>query len=735
MALRRLLLKLKLINEQLVDRESPTDLLPIGFFAACRCFDERKAIALVAKELGLESRTFDRSSEQASLALLDQPVFAPVDLATWREARAIPLQVSDDEILLCMADPLDFAFVRRLEFILQRKIKAAIGQERQILDTLSAQGKSSSTLDFNELFQEEKEDKPAKIENRPETQNLESNITKEDIAAPTVIKLVNRIFAASIQQGASDIHITPEASQVHVRIRVDGILRDFLKVPQVLARPLIARIKVLCGMDITEKRQPQDARLRLKTNSGLRDMRISTIPTAYAEDIVIRVLSSELGDISVDTLGMPDSIKKGFCAMLRTSSKVHLVTGPTGSGKTSTLYAGLLFLRDGKTRIITIEDPIEYRIQGVSQIQVNSKIEMTFAKALRSVLRQDPDIVLVGEIRDGETAITATQVAQTGHLVLSTLHTNNAIAAITRLRDLGIQPFLISSSLGSITAQRLVRRLCLHCQEQTSAAEIAQAKRFGVSPERMKRAKGCEECGRSGFQGRIGIFSFLEITPQIAQAIHDNASEEKIESLARSDGYVSLEEAGLRLVEQGVTTFQELERIVGPLDKLDSAKVRSPSKEDRVKEDKGLAPALPAPILPMLVKKSAKDGGIQKRKVLLVDDDPDLRMIYNDILQLQMFDVVQANDGVQALDAVYREVPDVIVLDVMMPKMGGMEVVERLRSDPQTRKIPVLMLTASAAEELELDLLKKGADDFVSKTARSEVIVARINRLANRLVE
>jgi type II secretory ATPase GspE/PulE/Tfp pilus assembly ATPase PilB-like protein/ActR/RegA family two-component response regulator len=676
-----------------------------------------EAVKRVAKELNLLVIEFDKRSETAASALLTKEPFKQISSEIWEKGVAIPIKANTEDVTICFANPLDMELIRRLEFVLQRRVKATIGFEKQIRQALKAKGEYEGDLDFDELLHAKE---PLKLKHDPEPSKfLESNITQDDISTPTVIKLVNKIFAASVQQGASDIHITPESSKLIVRIRVDGILRDFADVPSELVNPIIARIKVLCGMDITEKRLPQDARLRLKTNSGQRDLRISTVPTAYAEDIVIRVLSSELGNISLDTLGMPEDIKKRFCGLLRTSSKVHLVTGPTGSGKTSTLYAGLLYLRDGTTRIVTIEDPIEYRMQGVSQIQVNSKIDMTFATALRSVLRQDPDVVLVGEIRDAETAITATQVSQTGHLVLSTLHTNNAIAAITRLKDLGIQPFLISSSLGSVIAQRLVRKICKHCKTEATALDKERAARLGISESKVVGSKGCDECGDSGFKGRLGIFSFLEITPEISRAIHESASEDEIERLARIHGFVSLEEAGLKLVEQGVTTFDELERVVGLLERPPGGAIQEAKAE--VVDAKQL--------------KLKEPGIIQKRKVLLVDDDADLRSLYSHILEMQMFDVTQAIDGKACLDTVYQQTPDVIVLDLMMPRMSGKEVLERLRADPQTRNIPVLMLTASASEDSELELIKGGADDFVSKASRTEVIVARINRLLNRAAD
>lgn len=703
----KLLARLGLISKELAAKDYSIDeQSPIASLANLGCFKEEIAISQVAKELGIAVTNFDKRTESQAAALLNRDLFKQITPEIWQKGKAIPIKAGDEEVTICMANPLDMEFVRRLEFILQRKIKVSIGSENQILQAQNSKNDYPGDLDFHDLFQSKE---APKIKNEEEIKHLESNITQDNITTPTVIKLVNKIFAASVQQGASDIHITPESSQLLVRIRVDGILRDFAEVPSDLVNPIIARIKVLCGMDITERRLPQDARLRLKTNSGQRDLRISTVPTAYAEDIVIRVLSSDLGNLSLETLGMPENIKKRFCSLLRTSSKIHLVTGPTGSGKTSTLYAGLLYLRDGTTRIVTIEDPIEYRMQGVSQIQVNSKIDMTFATALRSVLRQDPDVVLVGEIRDAETAITATQVSQTGHLVLSTLHTNNAIAAITRLKDLGIQPFMISSSLGSVTAQRLVRKLCASCKTTATAEQKTRAQKLGLSTASLASTKGCDDCADTGYKGRQGIYSFLEITPEISRAIHEDAGEAQLEKLARNHGYISLEEAGLKLVEEGITTLDELERVVGLLE-------QNLEKPQAIKSEN-----------------QREIGVIQKRKLLLVDDDADLRSLYSHILKMQMFDVSQAVDGQSALESVYQHIPDVIVLDLMMPKMNGKEVLERLRADPQTRNIPVLMLTASSSEEAELEAIKGGADDFVSKASRTEVIVARINRLLNRM--
>jgi CheY-like chemotaxis protein/nucleoside-triphosphatase THEP1 len=421
---------------------------------------------------------------------------------------------------------------------------------------------------------------------------------------------------------------------------------------------------------------------------------------------------------------MSDEAAALFRNILTRSSKVVLITGPTGSGKTSTLYAGVLHLRNANSRIITIEDPIEYRIEGISQIQVNPKIDMTFATALRSVLRQDPDVILVGEIRDAETATTAMQVAQTGHLVLSTLHTNTAASAITRLRDLGIASFLIASSLGTLVAQRLVRRLCSHCQIPISGEEEEKALKLGLDPALLASAKGCDECGGTGYRGRVALFSILDITPEVATAIRNELPEDEIEQAARSGGFWHLEEAVVPFLCSRTTSLSEAERVLGSLDtRLLAPHNPRPKSSSAVAQES-------------VQRSPSKDSTVEipKRRVMIVDDDEGIRAIFQSLLEFEMFEVVSAADGHEALKLIYEQQPELVLCDLMMPNMNGEELLGRLRGDARTREIPVLVLTAAATEENELDLLKKGADDFVSKTARAEIIVARINRLLNRVV-
>jgi Tfp pilus assembly pilus retraction ATPase PilT/CheY-like chemotaxis protein len=447
-------------------------------------------------------------------------------------------------------------------------------------------------------------------------------------------------------------------------------------------------------------------------------LRVSVLPTVHGENVVARILSSDQSFASFDSLGIPKEVERRFRRVLSGSSRVILVTGPTGSGKTSTLYAGLLHLNDGKNNIITIEDPIEYRIQGINQIQVNPKTGMTFAETLRSVLRQDPDVVMVGEIRDKETASIAMQVAQTGHLVLSTLHTNTAPAAITRLRDLGVASYLIASSVGSVVAQRLVRRLC-ECAVPVSGEIGKRCGELQIESAQLKMACGCDKCGNTGYKGRVGIFSFFEVSEEIAEAIRQEKSEVEIANLARAFGYLTLEESGLDLVKQGVTTIDELERVLGSL-------------ESYAKNSAQTAGTRPTKEPTLHAAAAKRPGPMQKRKILLVEDEENTRTVLALLLQREHFEVIEAENGLEALDRVYEHGPELIVCDLMMPKMSGVEMLRKLRADDRTRDIPVLILTAADDEKNELSLIGGGADDFMSKTTDSKIMVARVHRLLGR---
>jgi general secretion pathway protein E len=387
-----------------------------------------------------------------------------------------------------------------------------------------------------------------------ETQDL---LDSQDDAP--MIKLLNAIFSQAIRANASDIHIETFETQLRVRFRIDGQLKTMLTPKPGLATMLVSRIKVMAKLDIAEKRLPQDGRIALKLGGRAVDLRISTIPSNYGERVVMRLLDKSAGLLDLADLGMPAPVFKTIQQLLARPHGIFLVTGPTGSGKTTTLYAGLSRLNDNHRNIMTIEDPVEYNIDGISQTQVNSKASMTFAKGLRAILRQDPDVVMIGEIRDIETAEIAVQSSLTGHLVLSTLHTNTAVGAITRLRDMGIEPFLLASSVTGVLAQRLVRRLCPHCK-QSHQADRSECELLGVEQAEIFRAQGCEQCNYTGYQGRLGIYELVLIDEQVQQMIHSGGSELDIERYVRQHS-PSLQQTSFARVLAGETSLEEVLRV------------------------------------------------------------------------------------------------------------------------------------------------------------------------------
>ncbi|MDT0508976.1 type II secretion system ATPase GspE [Novosphingobium sp. MMS21-SN21R] len=375
------------------------------------------------------------------------------------------------------------------------------------------------------------------------------------------IRLINGLIAESLRQGVSDIHIEPYETALVVRMRVDGVLTEKLRMPPHVAPVLVSRIKVMARLDIAERRMPQDGRISLSLGGKLVDVRVSTLPNRAGERVVMRLLDKENAGIALVQLGLDPKAEDTLRRALAEPNGIVLVTGPTGSGKTTTLYAALRGLNDGARNILTVEDPVEYAVDGVGQTQVNAKVGLTFAAGLRAILRQDPDVVMIGEIRDRETADIAVQASLTGHLVLSTVHTNDAAGAITRMRDMGVEPFLLASTLRAVIAQRLVRRLCPHCREER-VLDAGMADVLGMKAGRtVQTAKGCAECGQTGYAGRVGVFEAVRVDDVIRQMIHDNADEATIAARAFADS-PTLAKAVRRMVKDGMTSPEEAARIM-----------------------------------------------------------------------------------------------------------------------------------------------------------------------------
>jgi general secretion pathway protein E len=377
-----------------------------------------------------------------------------------------------------------------------------------------------------------------------------------------VIRLINALFTQALREGASDIHIQPFETRSVVRLRIDGMLRDLLEPARALHAAIVSRVKIMAQLDIAEKRLPQDGRIALRVAGKPIDVRVSTIPTGHGERVVLRLLDKQAGRLDLTKLGMERDTLGRVDQLIREPHGIILITGPTGSGKTTTLYAALSRLDAKSVNIMTVEDPIEYDLDGISQTQVNSRIEMDFAKALRTILRQDPDVVMIGEIRDLETAQIAVQASLTGHLVFATLHTNDAVSAVTRLIDMGVEPFLLASSLIGVGAQRLVRCLCPACRKAVSA-DAGQLRALGLRPPDglIYAPRGCSECSNSGYRGRTGIYELVMVDDALRRLIHERASEQQLREHVIAQGMRSLRNDGMRWVEQGVTSLEEIVRV------------------------------------------------------------------------------------------------------------------------------------------------------------------------------
>ena len=389
----------------------------------------------------------------------------------------------------------------------------------------------------------------------------QADLLESEDDAP-IIRLINAVLTQAVKENASDIHVEPFENRLVVRFRVDGVLREVLTSKRAVAPLVVSRIKVMSKLDIAEKRLPQDGRISLRIAGRAVDVRVSTIPSGHGERVVLRLLDKQAGRLELTSLGMADSTREQLDELIHKPHGIILVTGPTGSGKTTTLYAALERLNDNSRNIMTVEDPIEYYIDGIGQTQVNTKVEMTFARGLRAILRQDPDVVMVGEIRDQETAEIAVQASLTGHLVLSTLHTNSAIGAITRLVDMGVEPFLLSSSLLGVLAQRLVRVLCPHCKEAYQP-DAAECRLLGAEVDRaplLHRARGCAECHQQGYRGRTGIYELVVFDDHMRSLIHSVASEQEMIRHARQSS-PSIRDDGRRKVLEGITTVEEVLRV------------------------------------------------------------------------------------------------------------------------------------------------------------------------------
>ena len=701
----------------------------------------------------------------ADLSVLDRSMRDAVPEPLVRRFGILPLRQTDSLLEIATANPFDIDAEKDLAFATGREVRSFLCSPLKIREKVDEVYRGGGTDVVAALL--------GGMDSGLEITQLDENDSVTDLAASAeeasqrpVVRLVDLMLSDGILSRASDIHIEPGEAGVAVRYRIDGVLRQVMNIPRSAGAPLISRIKIMSGLDIADRLRPQDGRARVAVNGSPVDLRVSTLPASMGEKVVIRILNAKATVLTLESLGMSVEERAQMQALLNNKEGVILVTGPTGSGKTTTLYSMLRMVQSEGVNIVTVEDPVEYRLgKGIVQVQVHEKAGLTFAAALRSILRQDPDVVLVGEIRDRETAQIAIQASLTGHLVLSTLHTNDAPNAVTRLVDMGIEGYKLASALRGIIAQRLMRKLCTTCRETTDQAPPERIRRFIPEGTKIYRPVGCPDCSMTGYRGRFSVVEVLTMNIEMERLIGGGATAEKIAEAARLNGMKSLFDSGLKHVLAGETSTDELLRVVDvpmadggaagsgrisggvPAPRTDSAPRKTPTSSPVIA---AVAPAppveAPARRIPeadlsgafdLLDEEAAHEvSGVRRAlrgiSVLLVDDEDSLRKVMKDLLTRDGYQVVEARTGIEALDQTDRHAPDIIVLDLNLPGMDGYSVLKELRTRPATQKIPVIVLTAKGDEDNEVRVFELGADDFLSKPFRAKALSKRLEVVLGR---
>lgn len=533
----------------------------------------RKRIGQVLVDMGAitETELLICIAEQYNLPFLnltpdmiDMQVFKLLDPAFIQNHNILPLDCKDGKLKIATPDPANVFLLdevrRKVNMPLLIHVSLAC-EIQNILETILKD--ANPNYDIEDII-EDMEDGDLEV---VATREEEIADVERAAAGSPVIKLVNYLFLNAVKEGASDIHIEPGDKQLKVRYRIDGVLFEALAPPHTMHAAVVSRIKIMANLDIAERRLPQDGRIRVMIHGRKVDMRVSTVPCSYGEKVVIRILDTRSTQQSLANLGIDPDILEILDEQIKQPHGMILVTGPTGSGKSTTLYASLRSMDTLSLNVSTVEDPVEFQLEQVTQIQVQEHIGMTFSAALRSLLRQDPDVIMVGEIRDGETARIAVQASLTGHLVLSTLHTNDAPSSVTRLINIGIEPYLIASSTNAILAQRLVRKICSNCKEPAKISpnedtiDPAALEAIGLEMKDTFQGKGCDHCRNTGYQGRVGLYELMLIDDEYRNIITGNPTATELRQLCKKRGMVTLRQAGLRKVKQGLTTFQEILRV------------------------------------------------------------------------------------------------------------------------------------------------------------------------------
>ena len=646
----------------------------------------------------------------ADLSGLDARVATLLPESLARKYLIVALGADGRVIRIATADPRDLAQEQTLAFV----------TGRDVVFLAAAPGDLATKIE--ELYRPEAAVNrlvdglnPASVETIDESPMVDEP-SKDPTLDPPMARLVDAMISDGVREGASDIHCEPMVEGTSVRYRIDGVMKEVMRLPRSAGPALVRRVKILAKLDVTDPLHPHDGRCAVRVDGKAIDLRVSSVPVARrGEKVVIRILDKNNLRANVPDLKLPPAEESLLLRLLGHREGIVLVTGPTGSGKTTTLYAALNQLKTGKVNIVTVEDPVEYDVPGISQLQVSEAQGFTFASALRSVLRQDPDIVLVGEIRDIETATIATQASLSGHLVLSTLHTNDAPSAIVRLRDLGIDSFKIGAAIKGVVAQRLVRRLCAECSVPIPVLTLpsdAQPPPDRIGEVAPRKAVGCKACGGTGYRGRLAIIEIMPVDDKVARVIGTGGLTDELVAVARPAGMRTLWESGLDRIWQGLTSLDEVVRVLG----------------ERVIEE-ATTPAQPSAPTASRVLVAAETPG--KTRVLVADDDRQMRRLVRMILERDGHEVTEAADGLDALDAIESGQCDLMILDLDMPRLDGIGVLEELRARVMTSSLPVIVLTARSGEA-ESQVLDLGAQDFLTKPVQPASLQARVRAVLRR---
>ena len=639
---------------------------------------EADVYSLLARASGAEFVSLeDRTVSELAIRLV------PERLA--RRHLVVPLAVDNRSLTYATSRPFNDEGARDLAFASGRRTITCVSTRTGVLETLDRCYPKMRDLDIL----------AARIRaERPSVENTDSESGPTDSA---VVDLCNHILARAIEVGASDAHIECGRDGITVRFRICGVLEPVLTLPAAVSHPIRNRFKIMARADISVRHRPQDGSFRVKVHGRPIDVRLSTLPTVDGEKLVMRVIDSFSPLQSIDKLGYDDDTLSRLRRSLARPDGLVLVTGPTGSGKTTALYAALGHLRTGRTNIVSVEDPVERTVPGVTQIPLNARGGNTFPVVLRSLLRQDPNVIMVGEIRDTEVAHIVGQAAYTGHLVLSSMHTGDAATAITRLQNLGLEPFKIAESLSAVLAQRLLRTLCPHCRRVHDEVESRRlAAEYHLRSVPASAGPGCSHCKDTGYAGRLPVAELLTPSDVLRDAIARGATAHEIRAAMRAAGFPTMRDHAMRLVSEGITSIEEVDRVLAT--------------------DEGHAAAART-----------------RSRILVTDDEPITRMLVKLLLEREQYEVLEATNGHQAVEIAVRERPDLVLIDLNMPEMDGYEAIRRLRRDFSFATLPIVVLTSEEGPGVEKRVLALGADDYIIKPFDPEVLLSRVNAVFRRI--